>query len=113
MGTNEPPDITFAREINLRRSGDNHPTAASRVEYGGIRIGGLHTPYCTALQAFPVIGFCQRMTSISSPLMAQRGPIGSAASNSPATHQWSAGSHLTPSRYGDTSRGKTPSTARR
>ena len=41
---------------------------------------------------------CQRESSTSSPLIAQRSPTGSAASNSPATHRWSAGSHLTPLR---------------
>jgi hypothetical protein len=41
---------------------------------------------------------CQRESSTSSPLIAQRGPTGSAGSNSPATHRWSAGSPLTSSR---------------
>ena len=42
-----------------------------------------------------------RASSTRSPLIAQPDPVGasrSAASNSPATHQWSAGSHLTPDR---------------
>lgn len=45
-----------------------------------------------------------RETSITSPLIAHRLSTGSAVSNSPATHRWSEGSHLTPFRYGETSR---------
>ena len=48
-----------------------------------------------ALVADPL---CQRESSTISPLIAQRRSTGSAASNSPATHRWSAGSHLTPPR---------------
>lgn len=52
-----------------------------------------------------------RKTSNTRPRIAQRSSIGSALSNSPATHRWSEGAHLTPLPWPEASRDTSPSTA--